>query len=403
MDYDKLLIEINHYVMFFLNSHLDDRLTYHNAEHAQYVAKAALKIAHSYHMNEEDSFALTVAAWFHDIGYSEGPENHEIRSAEIARTYLSGLKIQDEVIEKICKLILATEINHQPSDCLEEAIRDADLFHLGTVAFEKKNELLLREQEFLKNTKITQKEWFDDSLKFLKSHKYHTSFCQLRSANKKQKNIQMIQSKLKIIDSNTAGDEPWLSKTLLTGDPGKGLDIFFQVSSSNSQQLSNMADNKANILITVNSIIISAIVSFYLRKLSENDYLYIPAFLILGTSLSSMICSILATRPKVSRGTFNQKELNLRQVNLLFFGNFYKMKLEKYTEGILMMINDTNYLQNSLIKDIYYQGVILGRKYLLLRIAYSIFMLGLILAVLAFIAVFILRGHDAKIKSVLHH
>jgi len=403
MDYDKLLIEINHYVMFFLNSHLDDRLTYHNAEHAQYVAKAALKIAHSYHMNEEDSFALTVAAWFHDIGYSERPENHEIRSAEIARTYLSGLKIQDEVIEKICKLILATEINHQPSDCLEEAIRDADLFHLGTVAFEKKNELLLREQEFLKNTKITQKEWFDDSLKFLKSHKYHTSFCQLRSANKKQKNIQMIQSKLKIIDSNTAGDEPWLSKTLLTGDPGKGLDIFFQVSSSNSQQLSNMADNKANILITVNSIIISAIVSFYLRKLSENDYLYIPAFLILGTSLSSMICSILATRPKVSRGTFNQKELNLRQVNLLFFGNFYKMKLEKYTEGILMMINDTNYLQNSLIKDIYYQGVILGRKYLLLRIAYSIFMLGLILAVLAFIAVFILRGHDAKIKSVLHH
>ena len=403
MDYDKLLIEINHYVMFFLNSYLDDRLTYHNAEHAQYVAKAALKIAHSYHMNEEDSFALTVAAWFHDIGYSEGPENHEIRSAEIARTYLSGLKIQDEVIEKICKLILATEINHQPSDCLEEAIRDADLFHLGTVAFEKKNELLLREQEFLKNTKITQKEWFDDSLKFLKSHKYHTSFCQLRSANKKQKNIQMIQSKLKIIDSNTAGDEPWLSKTLLTGDPGKGLDIFFQVSSSNSQQLSNMADNKANILITVNSIIISAIVSFYLRKLSENDYLYIPAFLILGTSLSSMICSILATRPKVSRGTFNQKELNLRQVNLLFFGNFYKMKLEKYTEGILMMINDTNYLQNSLIKDIYYQGVILGRKYLLLRIAYSIFMLGLILAVLAFIAVFILRGHDAKIKSVLHH
>ena len=138
MDYDKLLIEINHYVMFFLNSHLDDRLTYHNAEHAQYVAKAALKIAHSYHMNEEDSFALTVAAWFHDIGYSERPENHEIRSAEIARTYLSGLKIQDEVIEKICKLILATEINHQPSDCLEEAIRDADLFHLGTVAFEKK-------------------------------------------------------------------------------------------------------------------------------------------------------------------------------------------------------------------------------------------------------------------------
>jgi len=403
MDYDKLLIEINHYVMVFLNSHLDNRLTYHNAEHAQYVAKSALKIAQSYHLNEEDSFALTVAAWFHDIGYSEGPENHEIRSAEIARTYLSGLKIQDQVIEKICKLILATEINYSPSDRLEEAIRDADLYHLGTTAFEKKNEQLLKEQEFLKKKIISQKEWFDDSLKFLKSHKYHTSYCQLRSTDKKQKNIQLLQSKLTHIDNDLPAEEPSaLLKPPLTGDKGKGLDIFFQVSSSNSQQLSNMADNKANILITVNSIIISAIVSFYLRKLSENDYLYIPAFLILGTSLSSMICSILATRPKVSRGTFNQKELNLRQVNLLFFGNFYKMKLEKYTEGILMMINDFDYLQNSLIKDVYFQGVILGRKYFLLRIAYSIFMLGLILAVIAFIAVFILRGHDSKIKTSLH-
>jgi len=67
------------------------------------------------------------------------------------------------------------------------------------------------------------------------------------------------------------------------------------------------------------------------------------------------------------------------------------------------MINDIEYLQNSLIKDVYYQGVILGRKYFLLRIAYSIFMLGLILAVLAFFIVFILRGHDPKIKSNLHY
>jgi len=404
MDYSNLLVEINHYVMDYLNLHTDKGMTYHNAEHAKYVAKAALKISKGYTLSEEDIFILTVAAWFHDIGYTEGPENHELRGSKMAEKYLSGLKIADSVIDKIAKLILATEIGYQPVNRLEETIRDADLFHLGTATFEKKSKQLHKEDEFLMNKAISNKDWFTGSLEFLKNHQYYTIFCQLRSASKKQQNIQLLQSKLKEIEmmesqsdrSNSSEKAPEAEYV------SKGIDTFFQVASSNSQQLSNMADNKANILITVNSIIISAIVSFYLRKLT-NDYLYIPAFLILGTSLSSMICSILATRPKVSRGTFNQKDLNLRHVNLLFFGNFYKMKLEKYTEGVLMMINDIEYLQNSLIKDVYYQGVILGRKYFLLRIAYSIFMLGLILAVLAFFIVFILRGHDPKIKSNLHY
>jgi len=402
MDYSSLLIQINHYIMDYLNFKIDERFTYHNAEHAQYVATAALRISKDDGLDQEDLFILTVAAWFHDIGYAEGPEHHELRGSEMTIEYLVGLKVPDPVIDRIAKLILATQITYQPQDKLEEILRDADLFHLGTASFEKKNEQLHREQEFLQNKLISKKVWFSDSLKFLQSHKYHTEFCRRRSTMMEQKNIRLLQNRLKEVDA--AGTEDDLLKSAERSQAGnvtRGINTFFQIASSNNQQLSNMADNKANILITVNSIIISAIVSFYLRKLADNDYLYIPAFLILGTGLSSMICAILATRPKVSRGTFNQKELNLRQVNLLFFGNFYKMKIEKYTEGILMMVNDLDYLQNSLIKDVYFQGVILGRKYFLLRLAYSIFMLGIILAVLAFLIVFILRGHEPKIKTNL--
>jgi hypothetical protein len=67
-----------------------------------------------------------------------------------------------------------------------------------------------------------------------------------------------------------------------------------------------------------------------------------------------------------------------KTVNLLFFGNFYKMSLEEYTYGMEKMMDDKDFLYGSLIKDVYAQGVVLGKKYRLLRIAYNIFMFGLL-------------------------
>ena len=45
------------------------------------------------------------------------------------------------------------------------------------------------------------------------------------------------------------------------------------------------------------------------------------------------------------------------------------------------MMKDPDYLYGTLVKDIYYLGVILGKKYRLLRLAYTVFMVGLIIAV----------------------
>jgi hypothetical protein len=65
------------------------------------------------------------------------------------------------------------------------------------------------------------------------------------------------------------------------------------------------------------------------------------------------------------------------------------MSLEEYEWGMKELMKDSNYLYSSLIKDIYFLGVVLGRKYKLLRISYSIFMFGFVISVLAFaIAIF---------------
>ena len=167
--------------------------------------------------------------------------------------------------------------------------------------------------------------------------------------------------------------------------PERGIETMFRVSSSNHQRLSDMADNKAHIMITVNSIILSAVISLLLRKLDENSYLMIPTFMLLAASLITIIFSILATRPTIPNGIFSKKDIEEKKVNLLFFGNFYRMKLPDYKEGMEKMMADKDYLYGSLIMDGFAQGKVLGKKYQLLRISYNVFMFGLILSVIAFI------------------
>jgi hypothetical protein len=167
--------------------------------------------------------------------------------------------------------------------------------------------------------------------------------------------------------------------------PDKGIETMFRISSSNHQRLSDMADNKAHIMITVNSIILSAIISLLLRRLSDYEYMIIPTFIMLSISLLAMTFSILATRPSIPDGTFLRTDVDNKKVNLLFFGNYYKMGLDDYSYGMTKMMEDKEFLYGTLIKDVYSQGVVLGKKYRLLRIAYNIFMFGLIASVLAFI------------------
>jgi hypothetical protein len=57
------------------------------------------------------------------------------------------------------------------------------------------------------------------------------------------------------------------------------------------------------------------------------------------------------------------------------FGNFYKMPLEEYEWAVNEMMKDNAYLYNSMIKDLYFFGVVLEKKYRLLRITYNIFMI----------------------------
>ena len=168
-------------------------------------------------------------------------------------------------------------------------------------------------------------------------------------------------------------------------DPGRGIDTVFRITSNNNQRLSSQADSKAHILIQVNSIIISVLLSLLLRKIEDHTNLAIPAVILLTVNLVTIIFSILATRPHIPEGKFTQADLDEKKVNLLFFGNFYQMSLEEYAGGMLQLMEDRDFLYGSLIRDVYYQGIALGKKFRWLRLSYNVFMYGLIASVISFL------------------
>ncbi len=110
-----------------------------------------------------------------------------------------------------------------------------------------------------------------------------------------------------------------------------------------------------------------------------------------------MVLAVLATRPNVTSGKFTKEDVEKKRVNLLFFGNFHKMKLEEYQWAMQEMIKDKDYIYTSLTKDLYFLGIVLNRKYSLLRWTYTIFMWGMILSVIAFAIFFKFFGPERKL------
>lgn len=170
----------------------------------------------------------------------------------------------------------------------------------------------------------------------------------------------------------------------------RGVVAMFRIMSENHVNLSQMADSKANIMISINTIVVSILVSVLLGKLQFYPQYIIPTIMLMSVCLGAIVFAILATRPNITEGKFTEQDIRDKKINLLFFGNFYNMDLESYDWAMKEMMQDKEYLYGSMIKDIYFLGVVLARKYKLLRISYNIFMFGIVASIVAFgIAMFI--------------
>lgn len=386
-----LIQQAEHYVSTLLKEKLPSTFVYHNFNHTVGVVQAVTKIGNYQQVRDEDTEKLLIAAWFHDTGYVLGTEKHEISSVQIASEFLKGKNLDEKFISDVSNLIMATVFTHQPQNELEQIIRDADYFHFANDNYLTICEFLREEWQNTCKKSFTDLEWSKENLQMLsQKHQFYTPFALTFWQPIKEKNISRIEKRIKKLMNNFDQNLTDAAKKSKEDKPDRGIDTMFRVTLNNHTRLSEIADSKANILLSVNAIIISISLSTLIPKLDSpsNVHLIIPTFVLVMFSVVTIIFAILSTRPKVTSGTFTQKDVDERKVNLLFFGNFYKMPYQEYESAVNEMMNDREYLYNSMIKDLYYLGLVLERKYRLLRITYNIFMVGIIVSVLTFVIAF---------------
>lgn len=386
-----LLEQTETFIFELFKDKLSATYSYHNFNHTLRVVQAAQKIMESETLPKEEMQWVLLACWFHDTGYISGIENHELSSVEIAQNFLKD-KISDEALAQVTRLILVTHVDAVPVSLDEKIIKDADFNHFADENYFDICELLRDEWLNTKELVFTDLAWFEENKKFmLTCHRYHTDFAKQHWQALKEKNLFEVEKQIRKLKALNIENVVKKNKALKTDRPDRGIETMFRVALNNHIRLSEIADSKANILLSVNAIIISIALSTLIPKLdsASNAHLVLPTLIMILFSVVSIIFAIISTRPKVTSGTFTRKDIEDQSVNLLFFGNFYKMPYDDYLYGLHKVMESREFLYDTLIKDLYHLGLVLNKKYKWLRITYTVFMAGIILSVISFVFAFL--------------
>ena len=408
----EILNKAEKYVYQFYQKNNTEKLVYHDLVHTVDVVNSIEEIAAATELTDNETEIVLLAAWFHDLGYTRSREKHEKASCEIAESFLSENNYPSEKAGRVKSCIMATKPPQKPTGKLEEVICDADFLHLAKKDFAERSELLKKEIEMSEKRTIDSKEWYDLTTKVITEHEYFTQYAQENYANKKRNNIaklkkQLHDTKEKQELNNLKLEKLSFEKEKLktrkkdSNKADRGIETMFRNVIRTHVEFSGMADSKANIMISVNTLILTAVAAVLSSKLDSNPHLIVPTAILTLASLTTLIFAIIVTRPKITAGTFTEDDIKKKKANLLFFGNFYKMKLDKFTWGMQEMMNDKEYLYGSMTMDFYYLGQVLGRKYKYLNICYTIFLVGMIISVIVFGVAVLLAPDATNIGSII--
>lgn len=190
-----LMTQMENWVWNTLETKLDTRYTYHSVDHIRGVVEDVHKIMPYYDLSSEDQSLLKTAALFHDLAFIRTHLKHEQKSAQMAQEELPKYGFNQEQIDKVKSMIMATRIPQQPQNLLDEILCDADLYYLGGPQyFEISNQL--KEELIHLGLIKDEKQWLEQQISFLKAHQYHTDYALKILQPGKERVIKQVQEKL---------------------------------------------------------------------------------------------------------------------------------------------------------------------------------------------------------------
>ncbi|QTN38671.1 hypothetical protein HZ996_05720 [Cryomorphaceae bacterium] len=389
----------------------DRELTYHNIAFYNRMITHCEIIGEHFGLTEDEFDDLFVAVWTIAICYNEvisksleeefegtiGPKR-----VAVARKELEAINFPEERMETILHFV-AFRIT-APKSRIELVYSDANLRDISTGG---RDTLKAFYQELLlRDVKISQKSWYDFLLETMDSYGCRTGYGEqyimpvIRSMKaeieeerkdlEKQEHL-ILKKELEISSKELKSLKKNLTK-LKTRD-ARGVQTLFRNLSKNHYTLTQMVDRKANIMITVNSIILSLVIGgVFGTNIAENGMSVWPVVVLASTSIVSILFAINAIRPNRTQGEFNEEQIRHKQGNPLYFGNFHNMTPRDYEWAMLQILNDADYMYSAMIRDVYFLGQSIHRKHQKIRVSLNVFIIGFVLAFALALMHAIMRG-----------
>ena len=175
----------------------------------------------------------------------------------------------------------------------------------------------------------------------------------------------------------------------------RGIETMFRVTYQNHIALSQLADQKAGILISINGLIISAIIAVVTPRFATWSWTLLPSLVLVAGCLVSLAFAILGARPRIDRTPVTLEDVRSNRGNLLFFGHFLSMPLADFQAGVRAIGKDRRLIHDSLSRQLYAMGDALLTKYRYLQVAYTAFLVGIGVAAAAYAVVLLVFGLGA--------
>lgn len=405
-----------------------EKLVFHDIKYVYGVVQAIQEIGTAEGLTDEELELTKIAGWFNYLGFRDLKRFEQIDnvqslfsncvscSATIAEEFLTSKRYPQQEIDRILEVMSSGGSKTlNPSSKLAEVLSDASTAYLGKSKSRKNVELLYQEYLLLGTIKESKAGFYQNAINYVSGHKYLTAYAKENYTPTKDKLIQKLQKRKKALDQNedlalkkeldiSDAELKKLKKNLknIQGRDDRGIQTMFRTTSKNHYTLNEMVDKKANIMISINAIIISVILG---RILSHADGFLcvhnIPLITLLIVSTASIFNAVLAIRPADTHGEFTEEEIRNKKGNLLYFGNYHNMAQRDYEWGVLQMLNDSDYLYSTMIRDQYFLGQLLSKKYRYIRKSLGLFIVGFVIAVVTFLILgFIGESYHVGIPAI---
>jgi hypothetical protein len=249
--------------------------------------------------------------------------------------------------------------------------------------------LLLREEtNKLQHTKLTETDFLNNIKQLFIESNYYTDYAKQNYTPQRDKNFSILEKR---IEKQEELDRKALKDSLKseTNFSDKETEDLFKIAFRNYVHLVSVADSKAGLLINVNSIIISVVIAFVVSRSEKYPFLSTPSFILLTVSFTTILLSILASRPQ--RNYFIQNKES-KSYQTFFFGSFdlignefSKADWTTYVSELdALLKGGKEHIYEEMYKETFNVRKVLGKKFTYLSIAYFVFVLGLFLSIGAF-------------------